>query len=194
MLRARAVRLRHQVVRGSAGSRPASIAGLRDERARLDHAPARRLAVEADPHEAAGAQQRKQHAPSSIGVRHVVQHAVRLDQVEVSPECGEPHDVGLRVFDVEPERARSCRIGEARAAQVDREHARPILPRRHDGVLPGAAARDQNVRTSALFRCAQRSGGKHLAQESLHAGERLRHRRAHPTRVRVRLILCLDRL
>src|SRR5205085_5926094 len=95
-----------------------AVAGLCNERACGHDPPPRDLAVETDPHETAGPQQRQQHAPARIRIGQMMQYADRFDQVEPAFYRAKPHDVGLRVFDtIEAERARlPYRIRKAGAA------------------------------------------------------------------------------
>ena len=126
----------------------------------------------------------------------MMQHAARFDQVEVPLQRAEPHDVGLRVFDrIGPLRARlRHRIGEARAAEIDCKHARALeLLRGEDRVLPGSAARDENIKAAGAGRRAECDGRKPLAQIRVDACVSLRRAGADPARIRVRLVLRLDR-
>src|SRR6478609_8174330 len=103
----------------------------------------------------------------------MMQHAPRLDQVEALLERAEPHDVGLRIRDVlESKRARlRHRVGEARAAEIDREHPRTLeLLRGQDRVLAGAATRDENVEAAGFAEGAERRVRKSLAQIGIDAG------------------------
>ena len=123
-----------------------------------------------------------------------MQHADRFDQVEAPLQRAEPHDVGLRVFDVETELAGlGHRIGEARPAQIDRQRARALMPLRgQDCVLAGAAARDENVEV-ALAERLELGGRKHVAQVCVDVRKLSLRPGCDPARIRVRLVLRLHR-
>ena len=121
----------------------------RDELAGANDVPARDLAVETDAHHAARAQQRAKDSPAGHRVLEVMQHAGAIDDVEAFGQRAQRQDVGLPVFDVaDPELAcLARRVGEARQAQIDGQHARiRESPRRADRMPSGAAARDEDSR------------------------------------------------
>src|SRR5215510_7535298 len=118
-------------------------------------------------HEAAGPQQREQRAPAFRPVAHVMEHAAHFDQIEAAPKCGELQDIGLRIVDmVEMNRARLADgVTEAGTAQIDGEHARLREPPGGlDGVLAGAAARDENIEAALWQSRAYRRCWKLAAQ------------------------------
>src|SRR5262249_51988792 len=130
----------------------AGIAALFDQLAHCDDVRPAERAVEPKIHEAARAPQREEPAPARERIVQVVQHAAGLDHVEGARERAEPGDVGLGVVDrCNPELLRlALRIGKARKAQVDGEHARAAITlRRLDRAMSGAAAGDQHVATLA---------------------------------------------
>src|SRR3954467_1388031 len=100
----------------------------------------------------------------------MMQHADRLDQIESLLQRAEPHDVGLGIRNTEVERARlRHRIGEARPAEIDCERARALeLLVGEDRVLPGSAARDENVEP-VLAERPERRCGKYLTQVCVEA-------------------------
>ena len=64
------------------------------------HGLPRAFAVKSDAHLSVRPQQRQQHAPAGPRIGEVMQHAVRLDQIEGAADAPERHDVRLRIGDV----------------------------------------------------------------------------------------------
>src|SRR5262245_53262277 len=124
------------------------IAALGNEGSRLDHLPARDLAVEPKRHEASRPQQREQRTPSGERLCEMVQHARGFDDIECASERAELENIGLAVADVAPsERARlALGTGETRAAQIHGQHigaGEPLCGL--DRMLARPAACDQEI-------------------------------------------------
>ena len=172
----------------------AAIAALGDESPCGDDMAARQLAVEADAHDPARAQDRDQHPPAGERVGEMVQHAAGLDQIEGPADGAQLHDVGLRIAQIrQSERARlALRIAQAGQAEIDRERVDADEPLGGlDRVLAGPAAGDQDLhalRLAEVGQVRQRQLAVHIHIEGRgpeHAG------RPDPARIGVLLVLLL---
>ena len=124
------------------------VAALGDQRAGRDDVLARRFAIKSDLHDAARPQQRQQNPPAGPRIGEMMQDAGRVDEIELSPERAQHHDVGLRELDVGGVEIFRHALGVAQAceAEIDRQDARVAhLPRKLDGRQPGAATGDQDI-------------------------------------------------
>ena len=88
----------------------------------------------------------------------MVQHAARLDDVEGPADRAELEDVGLRIFEIGHAQFAGLaqRVGKAGQAEIDRQRARTGKARRGlDRVLPGAAARNQDIELDSCRGCGR---------------------------------------
>ena len=119
----------------------------------------------------------------------------RDDAIERLVEPGKLQDVSLRIVDrLDTELARlSLRVGEAGAAQIDRQDfCTRDIEREIQRVLPSAAAGDQNV-AGGLSGRPQRRVRKHLLlEEGIERNRFAQLRKLDPARVRIFLVLALD--
>ena len=73
-----------------------------DESARRDHARARALAVEAEPHHAARSHHLDERAPSGLPVAEMMQHAGRIDEIEPPPDRSDLENMGVEPIVLNP--------------------------------------------------------------------------------------------
>ncbi len=124
------------------------IAACSDQRACCDDILARQFAVKPHLHDAARAQPRQQQSPACHGIREVMQHAGRIDEIKRLAHRTKLRDVGVRELDVGDAKLLRHALGvaEAREAQIDRENARlRRLLCQLDGGKTGTAAGNQHI-------------------------------------------------
>src|SRR6476659_6320716 len=105
-------------------------------------------AVKPEPHEAAGTQQREQDLPAGPRVGHVMKDTARVHDVYDDADTTELENVGLAEGDVGQSQSQRLPLGvaEARQAEIDGQHQRAFeVSRRLDQILPGSAARNEDV-------------------------------------------------
>ena len=84
----------------------------------------------------------------------MVQHADAINEVELPAQCGQLHDVRLRVFDVSDAEfyGFSKRVSQAVQAEIDRQDMGICIARRDvKRLLARAASCDQNLRILRAF-------------------------------------------
>ena len=155
------------------------------------------LAVEPEHQVAARRKSRSvRHRRPARRIGHVMQHADAGDDVELRrrarPGRGCRRGRNSMLRDAELVRL-PARVGEARAAEIDRGHARAAGSGRVlDRVSAGAAAGDQDARCVGRRR-ERRRERSYLAQDLRRIRHRLVPADAQPPRVRVLLVLRLHR-
>ena len=125
------------------------------------------------------------------GSAMMVEHADALDEVEAAVDRSELENVGLRVFEIGHAKFAGLarRIGEARQAEVDGQHARAgETLRGFDRVLAGAAAGDQDIDFGFAER-AECRGGEFVAQVLIDPQRLLRQVGLGPARIGIFLVL-----
>ena len=91
---------------------------LRNKRTGRHNVASAGFTVKCKMHQAAGAQEREQNAPSLEGIGHVVQHAAGIDDVETASNRSKVENIGLRVVDAGCDFGRRLALGVAQAGQT----------------------------------------------------------------------------
>src|SRR5262249_43906006 len=99
---------------------------LGDEGARGRDIAAAGVAVKREMHDATGSQQFQQNAPTVHRIRHVMQHAACIDNVEAATDRYKFEDIGLRIVDTRRQVRWRLPPGVAKTAeaQIDRKGSR----------------------------------------------------------------------
>src|SRR5580700_10271180 len=110
-----------------------------------------RLAIEADQHESARAEQGQQYAPSGERVGQMMQHPGTFYDIEVPADYAKFQKIALRKFYGRQAQFPRLALGiaEAAEAQIHREQARLYCHGNFDGDLAGAATGAEQFRAMA---------------------------------------------